>query len=110
MSAAISLGELITALDDLGWDEQVAFEASERSDMPDDIDVGAEERLRALARQVTPALLNELERRPGYVVWALRLSPLVSGDTPAVRATRHAGDPDPRIRFCVEDILRRPHA
>jgi len=105
MTRAMTRRELMAALDDIGWAEQATFEASERPDVPEDLDSGAEERLRELARSVTPVMLDQLERQPGYLVWALRLSPLVAGDASRARAERHAADRNAHVRYWAARLL-----
>jgi hypothetical protein len=73
---------------------------SERSPQNTDLNSAELERcIRDLAAGLTPDLLDELEREPGYATWSLRLSPHVPHDDTARRAQRFAQDPDPDVRY-----------
>jgi hypothetical protein len=100
------LDRLTAALDELAWQEQVEAEYAERH-LDQVGETAAEDGLRELAGSVTPELLDALERVPGYAAWVLRLSPLVPGDDPRARATRHREDPSARVRFWAARLLDR---
>jgi hypothetical protein len=94
----MDLDELKAALDQVAWREQVEDEVAERDPASwDDTEIVAA--LRRLAEEVGPALLDELERSPGYMVWALRLSPWVPGAHSRARALRHLDSADGEIRY-----------
>ena len=87
-------------LDELAWDEQMAFEMSERH--PDDSweedQRALETKIRRLASNLRLADLDALENEPGYQIWALRLSPYVSGDDSIARARRLKNSDEARVR------------
>jgi hypothetical protein len=101
----MTLEELKERLNALSWEEQMEFEMSERSaqgstDATQEIERGVQE----LARQVTPSLLDQLEQNDGYVVWSLRLSPHVPGDSPARRAQRFLHHADASVRYWATEM------
>ena len=105
----MTIDELTRLIDDLSWEEHVEFEI-DAEDPPAVVDRSVSEvdaRLRALAIRLSPGLLDALERRPGYVGWALRLAPHVPGGRARTRAERHARDPDSDVRYWSERILER---
>ena len=99
------IDELVGHLDQMSWEEHVDFEIDdEEGGSPSD--TGAEEeRIQVLARQLSPALLDELEGRPGYVAWTLRLAPHVRGDPAVERARRHLKASDAHVRYFAQRIV-----
>lgn len=98
---SITIAELISRLDAIGWEEQMDFEAGEKGLAPPG---QHDTRLDALAVALTSAGLDALEREPGYLVWALRLAPKVRGGDASRRAERHAAHPDRNVRYWAERI------
>jgi|SRR2546423_1354213 len=103
----MTVEELKEKLNDLSWEEQMEFEMSERG-AQDSTDAmqEIERKMRELARQVTPPLLDQLEQDGGYVVWSLRLSPHVPGDSPARRGRRFLHHADRSVRYWAAEIIR----
>jgi hypothetical protein len=101
----VDIRDLTAALDELSWREQVEFELGERYPGHQG-DAEILERLQRLGKTLTPALLDELERKPGYIAWVLRLSPSVPGDDPVRRARRYQSDGDPDIRYWAGELLK----
>lgn len=106
--AAMTLAELIEALNELSWSEQMEFEMSER-----DPDVARAERkviqqrIRALAGRLTPQVLDRLEMQEGYLTWVLRLSLHVPGDSPAQRGRRYLNHEDGQVRYWAARAVKR---
>jgi len=103
----MTVAELKERLNDLSWEEQMEFEMSERgaqgsTDATREIERG----VRELARQLTPSLLDQLEQDGGYVVWSLRLSQHVPGDSPSRRAQRFLHHADAGVRYWAAEIIR----
>jgi hypothetical protein len=100
----VLLTELKRRLDGIAWRDQVEHELSERATTsPPDVGL-IEAELRSLAGSVDEALLDALEEEPGYLVWALRLSPFVDAAQAKRRAARHLGSTDWRIRYWASVI------
>lgn len=98
--------ELRKRLDEIGWQEQIEFELAERPATSGWVDLEqVESQLRALAASVDVVLLDALEQEPGYLVWALRLAPLVEDDEAERRARRHIDDPNFRVRYWAKKLL-----
>ena len=92
------VGELKRRLDVIAWHEQVEQELGERAlASPADAAL-VEAELAALAGSVDSALLDLLEREPGYGVWTLRLAALVEPEKARQRALRHVDDANWRLR------------
>ena len=103
----IDLQTLTKQLDELSWEEQMAFEMSERHPYPPDEEYQRiEEKIHRLGRRLTPPLLDTLEKEAGYLVWVLRLSPHVPGDDPVRRAERWRHHEDAQVRYWAEQILK----
>ena len=100
----MTLRALTERLDALAWCEQMDFEATERGASSEQAAIEAE--LRALARSLPVALIDELERDGGYPAWVLRLSPHVAGDDPRARAQRLANDRSAEVRYLASELLK----
>jgi hypothetical protein len=93
-------------LDEFAWDEQMAFEMSERHPESWEEDQRAlEKKIRLLADSLRPADLDALENEPGYQIWALRLSPYIPGDDPVVRARRLSKSSEAKVRQWAYRLL-----
>lgn len=62
--------------------------------------------LRALASELDAATLDELEREEGYLVWTLRLAPLVEHDRARARAQRYLDNPNWHVRHWAHVAIR----
>ena len=103
----MTLQELKQRLNELAWQEQMDFEMSERrNDSDADEMEDTELKIKNLAGKLTTTLLDELEQDEGYVVWALRLSPYVPGDTPVMRAQRFRDHPETNIRYWAAKLAQ----
>lgn len=103
----MTLQELKQSLNELAWHEQMDFEMSERrNDSGADEMEDTESKIRDLGKKLTTTLLDKLEQDQGYVVWALRLSPHVPGDTPVVRAQRLRNHPETNVRYWAGKIAQ----
>jgi hypothetical protein len=101
----MNIEELIERLDDLSWQEQMHFEMSERNPQYALQTVTEIDRsIREIAGEITPVLLDQLERVDEYVAWALRLSPHVPGDNPSQRGQRYLNHPNNNVRYWAERI------
>jgi hypothetical protein len=102
---SMNIKELIERLDDLSWQEQMNFEMSERnSEYAHQTALDIEGAIRKIASETTSILLDQLEQEEEYVVWALRLSPHVSGDKPSERGKPYLKHSDSNVRFWAELI------
>lgn len=102
----MDIGELSEKLDDLAWDEQMAFEMSERNpDAWQEDQRELETKIRRLAESLALADLDALENEPGYEIWSLRLSPFVPGADPIARAHRLSANEDERVRQWARRFL-----
>jgi hypothetical protein len=103
----MTFDELKEKLNELAWEEQAEFEMSERKDGGTASTMQEiEPKIQELARQITPTLLDMLEQDAGYIVWVLRLSPNVPGDSPAVRARLFLHHSDNNVRFWASEIVK----
>jgi hypothetical protein len=86
----VDIDQLKQSLDRIGWQAQVEAQISERPGFgsPPDLSI-VEAQLRTLAPCVDEALLDALEREPGYLVWSLRLAHVTEPARAAQRARRH---------------------
>lgn len=100
----MDLEQLKAALDQVAWREQVEDEMAEKYPGSWD-DSGVLAELRSLAAGLRPGRLDELERSPGYAVWALRLSPFVTGDDRRGRALRLLDSGDDETRYWALRLL-----
>jgi len=92
------LEELKSSLDRVGWGEHVEAELSER--IPDSTgNLKLTTELRALAARVDEDLLSELEQEDGYLIWTLRLAPLVDAHFAARLAQKYISHDDWSIRY-----------
>ena len=94
----MTIESLKTRLNAIAWEEQMDFEASEREGGAEVSAATQAARLQELAGALTPVQLDELERAPGYAVWALRLAPFVAGDDTRTRAMRWIAHADHDVR------------
>ena len=102
----MTLNELKKKLDDLSWGEQMEFEVSERdeefaADMRDEI----QKDIQQLAKQLTPLILDNLEKDKPYIFWVLRLSLCMDEDDSFGRGQRFYHHPDSRVRFWATKTL-----
>ncbi len=94
----MTIGELTKRLDEIAWHEQVEGELSERPDSrPRTSEIESE--LRALASHCDTSILDALENEAGYLVWALRLAPLVEHARARERAQRYVDSPNWHVRY-----------
>jgi hypothetical protein len=101
----MNIKELIERLDDLSWQEQMNFEMSERdSEYARQTASDIECDIREIASEITSTLLDQLEQKEEYVVWALRLSPYVPGDQPSKRGKFYLNHPDSNVRYWAKLI------
>lgn len=93
-------------LDEFAWDEQMAFEMSERNpDSWEEDQRVLEEKLCLLAESLQPSDLDALENEPGYEIWALRLSPYTPGEDTVARARRLSESSEARVRQWARRFL-----
>jgi hypothetical protein len=103
----VTLNKLKKILNDLSWDEQMEFEMSERDpNSSQNMREKINQKIRELAVQLTPSLLDILEQDKGYLVWVLRLSPHVPGDAPKKRAQRFVNHQDSEVRFWANKLMQ----
>jgi hypothetical protein len=108
----VTLESLLKDLDALGWHEFYELRArddgnepSTRSDPPRGA-ASLVPRLASLAAGIDAATLTELARTPGYLVWALRLCPFVSGVHCGALAREHVDSDDHAVRYWARKLCQ----
>ena len=103
------VSELKKRLDVIAWHEQVEQEMSERPAVASPANPGlTDAELLALAKSVDGALLDSLEKEEGYLVWTLRLAPLVEPTRAKQRAQPYVDSTNWRLRHWARQIAGLP--
>jgi hypothetical protein len=105
----VQIDELKQQLNAIAWQEQVEAELGERPSIESPADPSVVEvQLRTLAAFVDEAMLDELEREAGYLVWCLRLAPFVDRAAAKQRAQRHVHSTNWHLRHWARRIAALP--
>lgn len=94
-------------LNEIGWDEHINFELSERYSEKSNDETIVEGKLRELGQQITSTMLDKLEQADGYIIWSLRLSPFVPSDEPKHRAQRFVHHENSQVRYWANKLLAK---
>lgn len=101
----MQIDDLKQRLNAIAWQEQIEAELSERPSIGSPADPSlVEGQLRALAASVDEALLDELEREAGYLIWCLRVAFFVDPAAAKQRAQRHVNSTNWRLRHWARCI------